>query len=398
MPEQKLWSKDYFCVLLTTFFAAITHNIFMSIFPIYVNSIGGDNALSGAMITGQVAAGTVTRLVCGKLQDRYGRRRMLVLGAFLFLMNTAAYLFVRDMGALFVLRVLNGVSQGVYFGAASTIVADIAPPDRLVDGIGYFSIAGSVAAAFSPMLGLWIFQSFGAAPLFLVASASAAVGAVFPVLIRTRGYTPAARPAKSAPKGKRKGASRLASVVELSVLAPALVSFFVLLGGSSVSNFLASCGVSRGIGNVSVYFMLNSATMVLTRLFTGKLVKRFGDKNLIFAGLGLFFAALVVLAFSYGTVPVAAAGILAGFGLGIATPLINALVFRFAPEDRRGVANSTFGLMGDLGTGAGGALWGGVTQYAGYTAAYLLSAASVLAAGVLHAARLAPKLGSRKKN
>ena len=391
MPNQKLWTKDYFCVLLTTFFAAITHNIFLSIFPLYVNSIGGNNALSGAMITGHVAAGTVTRLVCGKLQDRYGRKRVLVAGAFLFLLNTAAYLFVTDMAALFALRVFNGVSQGVYFGAASTIVADIAPPDRLVDGIGYFSIAAAVATAVSPMLGLWVFQNFGSLPLFLIASVSAAVGAAFPLFIRTQGHSEAA-PRQAVLKPEKKGMGPVASVIELSVLAPALVSFFITLGSSSISNFLASCGVERGIENVSLYFLLNSITMISTRLFTGKLVKRFGEIKLIFAGAGLFLAALVLVAFAHTTVPVAVSGILAGFGLGVATPLINSLVFRFAPEEKRGVANSTFGLFGDLGSGLGGAVWGGVTQYAGYTAAYLLSAVSVLAGGALHGVFLAPKL------
>lgn len=389
---QKLWSRDYLCVLLTTFFAAVTHNIFLSIFPLYVSSIGGDNALSGAMITGQVAAGTLTRLVCGRLQDRYGRKRLLAAGALLFLANTAAYLFVRDMTVIFLLRVCNGVSQGIYFGAASTIVADIVPPERLVDGIGYFSIAGSVGAAVSPMAGLWVFERLGAQPLFLFAALSAAVGAAFPLFIRTQGRGASGTPKEGAGRPAGKRWAGLAAVVEFSVLVPALVSFFLTLGNSSVTNFLASCGVSRGIENVSLYFMVNSAAMILTRLFTGKLVKRFGDTRLIFAGAGTFLAALLFVAFARSSAPVVVAGVLAGFGLGLATPLINALVFRFAPEERRGVANSTFGLFGDLGSGLGGAVWGGVTQYAGYTAAYLLSGVCVLIGGAVHGLFLRPKL------
>ncbi|WP_041137937.1 MFS transporter [Beduini massiliensis] len=388
MNQIKLWTKDYLCVLFTTFFAAVTHNIFISIFPLYVVEIGGNNALAGAMITGLVIASTITRLICGSLLDRYGRRKMLIIGGFLFALNTIAYNFVSTIPGLFMLRIFNGISQGIYFGAASTMVADIVPEDRLVDGIGYFGIAGSLAAAFAPMIGLEIFQNLGASNLFLFVSFFATIGALFTLWIKSD-FIPVV--------GKKENhdgfkVPKLSMLIEFSVLVPAVISFFITFGNSSVANFLAACGIERGITSISLFFMVNSISMIVIRLFTGRLTHRYGLSRLIFTGAILVGIGFVMIAFAYDTFMIIVAGILCGIGMGITTPLLNAMIFKIADPQRKGVANSTFALFGDIGNGIGATVWGTLSQYSGYTITYLVSAVCIVFAIVIHLMKLIPKI------
>lgn len=388
MNQAKLWTKDYVFVLFTTFFAAVTHNIFISIFPLYVVKIGGNNALAGAMITGLVIASTITRLICGSLLDRYGRRKMLIIGGFLFAVNTIAYNFITDISGLFMLRILNGVSQGIYFGAASTMVADIVPENRLVDGIGYFGIAGSLAAAFAPMIGLEIFQNLGASNLFLFVSFFATIGALFTLGIKSDFV---AVPASKESKTKIK-IPKLSMLIEFSVFIPAIISFFITFGNSSVANFLAACGIERGITNISLFFMVNSIAMIMIRLFTGRLTTRYGLSRLIFTGSVLVGIGFVMIAFAHDTAMILISGILCGIGMGITTPLLNAMIFKIASPQRKGVANSTFALFGDIGNGIGATVWGTLSQYSGYTMTYLVSALCIVVAIIIHIFRLVPKV------
>lgn len=373
--KQTIWSKNFILVLLTTFFAAVTHMIFTSIFPIYVTDIGGNMSIAGMMITGLVFAGTITRLVCGPLQDKYGRRTMLIIGGVMFAINTIAYNFTSNMQLLFILRVCNGISQGVYFGAASTIVADIVPQEKLVDGIGYFGIAGAIGSACAPMIGLEIYQNFGVSTLFILTSIFALIGATFNFFIKP------IKPITTTQKEVFK--PRLNTVVEFAVIVPAILIALLMLGNSSITNYLATYGLQQGIQNISVYFMINSLTMIIVRLFTGKLSDRFGPIPLITIGILLMIPGYLLIAL-LPTLPfIILSSILLGIGFALSTPLLNALVFRLASEKRRGVANSTYGLFSDIGNGIGGSLWGDLSQKS-FSLVYLLSALCTLIALLGH--------------
>ena len=387
--QHKLFSKDYIFLLSCVFFAAITHSLFISLFPIYILELGGNHALTGAMITGQVIAGTITRLVCGPLQDRFGRRKLLIAGAFLFALNIFAFVFTVSLPVIFFFRVLTGVSQGIYFGAAGTIVADITPSDRLVDGIGFFSVMGPLAASFSPAIGLYLFQHYSSAVMFSFASASALVAALFPLLIAKK-YGEAVHLHHEEKQPKVKLA--LSSFLEFSILPPALVSFFILFANSSVTNFLAACGVERGLGSIGIFFTCNSTTMIIVRLLAGRVTRKTGEITMIWAGCVLLTASSLLIAFAHSTGPIIAAGILTGAGMGIVTPILNSLVFKFAEPRRKGVANSNYLLANDMGMGLGASFWGTTSQYSGYTVTYALSAVCVITSGFIHRFFLSPRI------
>lgn len=398
--EQKaklsLWTKDYVFILLTTFCAAVVDMIFISILPIHVVDIGGTNAIAGAMITGLVAAGMITKLVSGRLMDLYGRRRILYIGCIMYAINIILYNFAFDIQTLFVLRIISGISQGLYFGSVATIVADIVPADRLIDGIGYFGIAASLAGAFAPMIGLAIFNSMGSAALFVFASVFAVIAAVLALLVKSN-YVPSNLSkirlnSDTWPEGSKIKDAGIFKFIELSIMVPALIAFFIMFGNSAVSNFLASCGVERGIEGISLFFTMSSIAMIIVRLFNGKLASKFGSFRVILVGMILLIAAYIIIAFSYGTALIIVAGILSGLGFGISMPLLNATIYDMVGPERRGVASSTYGLFGDAGNGIGASFWGATSQLGGYTLTYMLSSVCIVISALIHTFVLRAKI------
>ncbi len=401
MGGERLWTKDFIFVLLTAFFSAMTNSLLMSTFPLYIKSLGGDNGVSGIMITVQLVAMAATRLVSGRLQDRFGRRLMLIIGGFSYLATTVSYIFIRDITVIYVIRFLNGISQGIYFGAAATIVADVVPKERLVDGVLYFGAATALAMSFSPMLGIWVFNNQGVLILFIYSAVIALAGALSPLFIQSKRASKRHRGKEhNCVKSTKKILRGIYSFVELSVVIPSVVWMLVVVGHSTLTNFLTDCGVERGIKNTGLFFIFSSIAVIAVRVVTGKLAKRVSISVLIATGIALFVVSVIMVSFARSVVLIIVAGAVSGFGFGVVAPLIGSLIFRFVPNERKGVGNATYGLFNDIGMGIGG-LFGFVTQSFGYTVMYLIAAGFVTAGGIVHLFLLTKKikqLDSRSKS
>lgn len=386
----KLWTKDYIFLLAAVVFAAFTHNAFTVVFPVYILDIGGDNALTGFMLTGLMVAGIFTRLIFGPLIDRIGRKKILVIGSVAFALNTIAYCFVTDLSVLFALRVFNGVSQGIFFPVPPTLVADISPKNRLVDAMGYFGIASSIGASLAPTVGLGLYEAVSPLAFFVVTSVFAVISVGFTLLIKEKYRVPqkAKPPAGS---GRLPRLPKIANIIELSILLPSFLTFLLALGNSSIQNFLATCGIHRNIADISIFFLLNNIVMILTRLCTGKITKKLGSLRTILIGCALVLASTLIIAFAYHLIAIIIASILFGIGFSLATQLVQVIILRMVKAERRGVANSTHMLLSDIGLGIGAAIWGLTSNGGGYTLTYLLSAAVVAAAALLHLFYIMPK-------
>lgn len=379
--SEKLWSKDYLLILLAVVFASFTHNAFTVVFPVYILDIGGTNELTGLMMSGLTVAGLVTRLIFGNLIDVWGRKKTLLLGSSLFALNTFAYLFVSSLPGLFILRIFNGISQGIFFPVPPTIVADVSPRSRLVDGMGFFGAASSLAFAVTPTIGLWLYRNYGHNALFLVSTITAVISVFFGSLI-TDHYQPEKE--ESTDQKVQFRLPKISTVLEFSIFIPSLVALFAMLGNSSVTNFLAVGGLERGITNISLFFMVNNVTMIITRLLVGRASRKFGINTLLSTGILLSVIGTAIIAFSFNISFMLIAAVLLGIGFTIIIQLLQVKILDHVSDNRRGVANSTFMLFNDIGTGAGASLWGSVSTHFGYIWTYLLSALTFLISWMIY--------------
>ncbi|HET7172828.1 MAG TPA: MFS transporter [Nocardioidaceae bacterium] len=97
-------------------------------------------------------------LVGGSLGDRYGRRRIFVVGVVWFAVASLACGFAPGPIALIVFRLLQGCGSALLTpGSLAIIQAVFAPADR-ARAIGAWAGLGSVAAAVGPFLGGWLVQ------------------------------------------------------------------------------------------------------------------------------------------------------------------------------------------------------------------------------------------------
>lgn len=100
------------------------------LYPLYERELG----FGGVMVTlifATYAVGVAAALIfTGRLSDQIGRRAVLLPGLALAIISSAVFLIPDSLTALFVGRVLSGLSAGVFTGTATAMLVDLAPAGK----------------------------------------------------------------------------------------------------------------------------------------------------------------------------------------------------------------------------------------------------------------------------
>jgi MFS family permease len=155
----------------------------------------------------------------------------------------------------------------------------------------------------------------------------------------------------------------------------ALTSFYLLLSVTPMYAVSAGAG-SAGAGLVTGSLML---TTVLAEFASSRLMRRYGYRAVFAAGALLLGGPVPALLAPHSMVTIAAVSILRGFGFGLATVVIGALVASSVPPERRGEGIGLAGVVACV--PAIVALPSGVwlAQNTGYAVVIAITAVSALA-------------------
>lgn len=126
--------------------------------------------VNGYMLT---LAGLI--LLGGGLGDRYGRRRVFVVGVVWFALASALCGIAPDDGVLIAARALQGVGGALLTPGSLALVQSTFRPEDRAKAVGAWSGLGGVAGAVGPFLGGWLVDGPGWRWIFLVNLPVAAV-------------------------------------------------------------------------------------------------------------------------------------------------------------------------------------------------------------------------------
>jgi len=96
----------------------------------------------------------ILRPFIGQMVDRRGRKNILISGLLVFLVSMLLYNYTNSVTSLLLLRVFHGIGWGAATTAATTLIADIAPPNRRGEAMGVFGMASNIAMAIGPVLSM----------------------------------------------------------------------------------------------------------------------------------------------------------------------------------------------------------------------------------------------------
>ncbi len=291
----------------------------------------------------------------GRLADRIGRKRMLVISACLFGLLSIFTTLASDFHMLLIVRVLTGIGLG---GALPNLIAlsseAVEPRLRgtavsvMYCGIPFGGVIASVIGVLSAGNTEWrhIFYVGGVGPLLLVPLLLA-------FLTDSKAFTKASRDgqAKPAPVGEILfGGTRGLSTVQIwvSYFCTLIVLYFLL---NWLPSLMAASGLTRAhVGYVQIFFNIGGG---IGALCIGMLMDRMRS-GLVVAGMYVgIIASLAMLSTANGFSALAAAAFFAGMFVIGGQSVLYALSAAFYPTAMRGTGVGAAVAVGRIGSVVG---------------------------------------------
>src|SRR5579863_4009717 len=138
---------------LALFMGALDNLVVTTALPVIRVSLHA--SLSGLewTVNAYTLAFAVLLLTGSSLGERFGRRRMLLVGITVFTLGSAAAALSPDAGALIAARMVQGMGAAIMTPLTLTILSAAVPAERRGMALGIWGAVGGLAIALGPVVG-----------------------------------------------------------------------------------------------------------------------------------------------------------------------------------------------------------------------------------------------------
>ena len=167
---QLLRSPAFVVLILTNFFCCATHSGPIIHTVSYAVTCGIPLGTAVTIYSVEGLAGLGGRIAFGLAGDRFGARRTLITGLLMQALFASSYYFAGSLGAFYTVAVLFGFTYGGVMPLYAVLARENFPLRMMGTVIGGTAMAGSLGMSTGPVLGGWLYDSFGSyGTLYLVA-------------------------------------------------------------------------------------------------------------------------------------------------------------------------------------------------------------------------------------
>jgi MFS family permease len=157
---QALRSPQFIILLLTNFFCCATHSGPIIHTVSYAISCGIPLLAAVTIYSVEGLAGMGGRIAFGLLGDRFGAKRVLVLGLLAQAFGALGYVFVRELAAFYAVAALFGFIYAGTMPLYAVLARENFPLRMMGTVIGGTAMAGSLGMATGPLAGGLIYDTF----------------------------------------------------------------------------------------------------------------------------------------------------------------------------------------------------------------------------------------------
>lgn len=367
---RSVWALGFVSLLMD-----ISSEMIHALLPLYMVGVLGTSVLAVGLIEGIAeATAAITKAFSGALSDRLGKRKLLtVIGYGLAALTKPVFPLAPGLEWLTTARFVDRLGKGIRGAPRDALIADVTPAELRGAAFGLRQALDTVGAFLGPLLAIllmWLTASHFQT-VFWVAVIPAFMALYVLVACVREPEKPAALSTVAAPLAFRELARLGNRYWRLLMLA----TLFTLARFSEA--FLLLRGQALGLPAMwtPAVLVLMSLTYALSAYPAGALSDRIGRRGVLTAGLALLVLADLTLAWLPGNVGLALGVGLWGLHLGFTQGVFSALIADCTPSDRRGTAFGLFNLVTGVALLAASVLAGGLWDWVGYQATFLVGAA-----------------------
>lgn len=173
-----LRTPQFIVLSLTFFFCCAAHSGPIFHVVSYAIACGLPAMTAVTIYSAEGMAGLAGRLLFGVLGDRYGARRVVVVGLMVQAIGAGAYYFARSAGEFYAVAILFGMAYGGVMPLYAVIAREYFPMRIMGTVFGGAAMISSLGMALGPAAGGWLFDNFGGYGLLYVGSFGVGLAAV----------------------------------------------------------------------------------------------------------------------------------------------------------------------------------------------------------------------------
>ncbi|MDE5072582.1 MAG: MFS transporter [Trichodesmium sp. St16_bin4-tuft] len=339
--------------------------------PLYLNYIGGTKQQIG-FVLGCFSMGLLlSRFILAPIADTKSRKLVLIVGTSVAGIAPLGYLLFKSFLFLMLVRAFHGISiAGVTIGYTA-LVADLSPPGRRGELIGYMSLCTPIGMAIGPTVGGFLVEANEYVPLFIVCSTLGIASLLCSILV-SESSAIAQKNLHSHQFEQQKLWQILGS---RRVLVPVFVMLIVGLIFGTTTTFLPLYIQENSIAlNAGIFYTVRGITNLLIRIFTGRASDKFGRGVFISSGLVFSLLGMLTLWTANSRNMILLAAILGGSSSGLILPMMITLMTDRCPPDQRGKFFSLCIGGFDVGIATAGPTFGLIAEQIGYRSMFAIDA------------------------
>jgi MFS family permease len=330
--------------------------------------------------------------VWGRISDVHGRRPLLVAGLFASAVSHLIFGLAGSLWLLFVSRLAAGAAGGT-ISVAHAYIADTTSAEDRAHHMGLVGAAAGLGVMIGPAIGGFVSQWGLGLPGFVAAGLSAINGVAAWALLAESRPKVVGRHKRTGQAATLEGWFRTMTSQPISLMM--MVYFLAISSFTGMTALLAlyteaEFGMNaRDMG--IVFSIAGGATVVVRGVLLGRLVKRFGERNVVKLGAtGLFLALLAMPILPSGPY-VGIVIVLYAFGAGTLFPTLATLVSFATDSESQGAVLGGSQVVGGLGRVTGPIWYGALFQNVGHDSPFIVGALLVATSWLL-AGRIPGKL------
>ena len=373
-----------YIVLLTVFIDLVGFGIIIPLLPFYAEHFGATPTVIGLLTASYSFMQFLFVPFWGRFSDKIGRRPIILMSVFGSFISYFIFGLAGSLTVLFISRMLAGF-MGANISTANAYIADSTSFEERAKYMGLIGAAFGVGFMLGPFIGGVMSKISYGAPGFL-ASGLSLVNFVFAYFLLPESM-------KEKSHQVRRVSFFNISVIREALRKPAIaylvmVYFFYTVAFSNLYvAFPLFTGEVFNYGaeaNGYLFAFIGLIGIVIQGGATGRLVKKFGEKRLMIAGVALLLIGLTFVPLIQTLSPLIVLIAILAVGSALVTPSLTSLLTKHSEEGQHGsvlgVSSSFTSLARVLGPFWGGFMIGTVgIAWPFYTGSIILLAALVLA-------------------
>lgn len=352
--EPSIYTFNFILVCLSSFLFSASFNMLIPELPAYLSSLGGAQ-YKGLIIALFTLTAGISRPFSGKLTDKIGRVPVMAIGSLVCFVCGFLYPVLTSVAGFLFLRLIHGFSTGFKPTATAAYVADLIPPNRWGEALGFHGLCFSTGMAIGPAIGSAITSAYSINILFYVSSVFAFLS--IGILLNMK---------ESLKKKERFQFSFLKiskdEILEKSAMPVFWVTLLSYLAYGAIVTLVPDWTEHLGIKNKGLFFTVFTIASLVVRFLAGKVSDKYGRIPVMKTSLVIYIISLVWIASIHTVWGWLSGAVLYGIAAGMLSPAVSAWAVELGPTHLRGRSVATMYIALEIGIGLGAFFAGWIFQ------------------------------------